>query len=354
MLVPAKSSAPVNVIITDETVARLYLHRLLDCFAARLIRIEPIVLKCGEDTKSLACYSTVAERCLEFGVRRTSTIYSFGGGVISNIAGFVAATLYRGLDLVHIPTTMLAQVDGAVDTKQAVNSKHGKNLVGAHYYPRAVVVDPSFLMSLSLDQLVDGLAEFVKHAIAADGQALTLLSGKLSLTDVAWLTAVVTRAIDLKVTIRKRFPETDYSEMSTQYGHCVAHALEHLTSHRLSHGRAISIGMCVSAELGRHLGVTADSVVQAHYELLTSLGLPVGIPEAVNVDELWRQMSYDKNNDGKNIRMGLVQSIGRIAPNAFGGFSHPITFEVFNEAYTSNVVATQAGRYRSDLGPYPY
>lgn len=299
-----------HVLVTDRTVASLYLPQLDACLQKLNIRVHPIIVGDGEQFKTLQTFTAVLKDCTSCSLDKESTVISFGGGVVKDLAGFLASTLFRGVNLVHIPTTLLAQVDAAVDWKQALNLSEGKNLIGSMYSPSEVWVNAAFLRSLNQRWIRDGLAESIKIALCRSPEFLDLLM-EASISNPAWLARVVDTSVSLKVETLRRDSEPD--EAVKQYGHAIGHAIEHLSSACLGHGESIAIGMCVSAELGMLAGLTDDSTVQKHYAVFGELGLPTKVPNDQSPRMIWEKVRFDKHFLRDSMYAAIVKSVGKMA-----------------------------------------
>ncbi|KAI4134784.1 MAG: hypothetical protein LQ347_001231 [Umbilicaria vellea] len=298
-----------HVLITDHAVASLYLLQLDACLQKLNIRVHPIIVGAGEEFKTLQTFTTILKDCASCGLDKESTVISFGGGVVKDLAGFLASTLFRGVNLVHIPTTLLAQVDAAVDWKQALNLSEGKNLIGSMYSPSEVWVNTAFLRSLNQRWIRDGLAESIKIALCRSSDFLDLLM-EASISNSAWLAQIVDTSVSLKVKTMRRDSEPD--EAVKQYGHAIGHAIEHLSSGRLGHGESIAIGMCVSAELGMLAGLTDDITVQKHYEVFGKLSLPTKVPNDQSHRMIWEKVRFDKHYLRESMYAPIVKSVGKM------------------------------------------
>jgi 3-dehydroquinate synthase len=250
----------------------------------------------GEDHKNMA---TVEQLCREFagwGLLRGDLVVAYGGGVVGDTAGFAAAVYARGVDVVQVPTTLLAMVDSAIGGKTGVNLPEGKNLVGAFHQPAAVFANPSVLASLPDREYRCGLGEVAKYALIDD---LTLDTAGL----LAREPGVLSETIAACVRIKARYVELDEFERTgaraiLNYGHTLAHALETATGHALMHGEAVAIGLVFAAQLAGALERIDQRAVGRHDEIVRGLGLPVEAPPGLHADELLPIMARDKKSTG--------------------------------------------------------
>lgn len=244
-----------------------------------LFTIDP-----GEDAK---CMETVEELCrgfTRFGLTRADVVVAVGGGVVTDTAGFAAAVYHRGVAVVHVATTLLAQVDAAIGGKTGVNLREGKNLVGAFWQPAAVLCDTEVLDTLDRREYLSGLGELAKYHFLTDED----------LRDLP-LDEKVARCVEIKA----RVVESDEREKTGRrailnYGHTLAHALETAGRYDLRHGEAVAIGLCFAARLARRLGRIDDGEVERHYKVVESYGLPTSVPPGHDPDDLLRVMARDK------------------------------------------------------------
>lgn len=309
---PESASSPVFV-FTDETVDRLYGDAFVGPLKAAGYAIHRIVMADGEESKTLTNYTYLAERVLAKGLDERSVLVSLGGGAVCNVAGLLAATLYRGVGLVHVPTTVMAQADAAISHKQGVNGARGKNLVGAYYAPRRIIVDVDVLATLDDRYIHDGLAEVLKHALAQDPDfILRLLDHRGSKRDPRFLEAVIRRNIELKCALMAVDPQEHHEGMALQYGHTAGHPIEHLSGYRLTHGESVAIGMMVAVRVARILGACDDRTVELHERLIAAYDLPTRVPDDIRTADILAGLRYNKRYLTEGTRMALVTAPGRL------------------------------------------
>jgi 3-dehydroquinate synthase len=310
------------LVISDETVAGLYLERLTRALDGAGIARQSIIVPPGEATKSFGAFGRLAEDALKRGVERGTVIVALGGGVVGDLAGFLAATLLRGLDFIQIPTTLLAQVDSSVGGKTGINSGAGKNLIGAFHQPRLVLADVGALATLDARELRAGYAETVKYGLIDDpafydwceANAAALLAGDLSARQHAVVTACRAKARIVAEDER----ETDKRAL-LNLGHTFGHALEAAAgySDSLLHGEAIAIGMVMAFDLSAALGLCPPEDAARVRRHLSAHGLPTGLDakifsgRAPATAALLDLMAADKKVKDGRIRFVLVRGIGR-------------------------------------------
>lgn len=265
----------------------------------------------GESSKGLNVAGNLLSAFARAGIQRGDLVAAVGGGVICDLAGFVASIYHRGIAAVHVPTTLLAQVDAAIGGKTAVNLPEGKNLVGTFHQPRAVVCDISMLHSLPDPEFVSGLAEVIKYGFIQDSGLLDLIerdAASVLARDETILEEVVTRSVAIKAAIVAADERELGPRSLLNYGHTIGHALEHARRGALRHGEAIALGMMAAAYCAFDLGFVDDTIVERHRSVLGRLGLPVSV--AVAYDELAPFLQRDKKaRDGA--RFVLLRAVGR-------------------------------------------
>lgn len=262
---------------------------------------------------------------------RSDAIVGFGGGAATDLAGFVAATWLRGVSLVQVPTTVLGAVDGAIGGKTGINTSEGKNLVGAFFAPRAVVVDLATLPSLPRNEVLAGFAEVVKYGFIAEPEILDIIEADVDrATDPD--TAQFRRLVELSASIKARVVGEDFTESGPRevlnYGHTLGHAVEHAERYKWRHGAAVSVGMMYAAELARLSGRLSDALVDRHRSILTSLTLPTQYP-AGRWDTLLATMQRDKKARGELLRFIVLDDIAR--PTVLAGPDQSLLFAAYQE-----------------------
>jgi 3-dehydroquinate synthase len=311
---PARRSKRAAV-VTDSRVAPLYLSRASASLREAGFAVAEIQIPEGEQHKNLAWLALTYDRLIEAHVERSSPIVALGGGVVGDLAGFAAATVLRGVPLIQVPTTLLAQVDAAIGGKTAINHSAGKNLIGAFYQPRLVLIDVDTLRSLARREYLAGLAEVVKYAVILDAELFARLEanvGGLLRQDPELLSEVIATCCRLKVMVVEEDEEEAEYRAILNFGHTIGHAVETLTEYRkFLHGEAISIGMVAAARLSRRRGLLAPLVEQRIVALLRAVGLPTAVPGDLGDDELAIAIEADKKAGGGTIRFVCIEEIGR-------------------------------------------
>jgi len=302
------------VLITDANVGRLYAPTVLGSltgagFSAQLIEIEP-----GESSKSLAVLQFVYDGLVAAELDRTSVVFALGGGVVGDLAGFAAATYLRGLPLVQIPTSTVAQVDSALGGKTAVNHGAAKNLIGAFYQPRLLAADVATLMSLPERQFREGLAEVIKYGAVMDASFIAWLEREMTAIlarDTARLMEMVRRSLRHKAFVVSRDEHEGGLRKILNFGHTFGHALEASSSYgNYFHGEAVAIGMVAAARLSvAYAGLTADEAARIG-RLLESARLPTELPAGLVTGQFVRALRLDKKRRGDAVEFVLLDRLG--------------------------------------------
>ncbi|MCY4538805.1 MAG: 3-dehydroquinate synthase [Chloroflexi bacterium] len=287
------------VIVSNETVAPLYAEQL----ASRLPNADIITVRDGESYKNLETVTEIYHKLLALGADRSTTLIALGGGVLGDMAGFVAATFMRGIRLIQAPTSLLAMVDSSVGGKVGVDMPQGKNLIGAFKQPEAVLVDTDVLESLPPLQWRCGMAEVIKHG---------LISRPALLDPAMWekenLVDLLRQAIAVKVEVVEEDPYEQGIRAHLNLGHTFGHAIEKVTRYSVPHGEAVAIGICRAARLSRNCGLIDESLVQRVVSTFERIGLPVDIE--LNPEDWYAAMSTDKKWQAGKSRFVLLRDLG--------------------------------------------
>lgn len=302
-----------KVVILHQPVMATIAEEMRTALAADGTDAHRIELPDAEAGKDLPVVAFIWEVLGRIGVGRKDAIVSLGGGAATDVAGFAAATWLRGVDIVHVPTTLLAMVDAAVGGKTGINTDAGKNLVGAFHQPAAVVVDLALLDTLPRNELVAGMAEVVKCGFIADPVILDLIEADpMAATDPAGevLPELIRRAIQVKADVVAADEKESALREILNYGHTLAHAIERRERYRWRHGAAVSVGLVFAAELARLAGRLDDDTVRRHRDVLTALGLPI-VYDADALPELMPIMAGDKKTRAGTLRFVVLDGPAR-------------------------------------------
>lgn len=300
-------------LVSDETVMALHGSTALASLTDAGYRPAGRAVPAAETSKSLATATDLYGWLADQRAERRDFVVALGGGVVGDLGGFVAATYLRGLPVVQVPTTLLAQVDSAIGGKTAVNLERGKNLVGAWHMPRAILIDPTVLRTLPRREIVAGWTETIKHALLMDADLLDRVEGsveRLLALDADVTADVLERSARLKVGVVAEDPREQGRRIILNYGHTIGHALEAATEYgRLLHGEAVAIGMAGAALIGARVGVTPPELLDRQSAILTRFGLPQRAPHAPR-ERVRAAMKLDKKVEAQAIRWVLLAGIG--------------------------------------------
>lgn len=310
---------PLRVgIVSDTSVAALYAKPLIDHLGAAGFAPELCVIPAGETSKNRKYLDAVHDWLAEHRFERGEAVIALGGGVIGDLAGFAAATYLRGLPLIQVPTSLLAQVDASIGGKVAIDHPRGKNLIGAFYHPRLVLADTATLLTLPPRQRIEGWGEVVKHGVALDAAYFEQLerdADALLAVQPSETTATIARSVAIKASVI----EGDERESEggrralLNFGHTLGHAIEVVTGYdRWLHGEAVSAGMVFAARLGWRMNITPRPVVDRLEALLQRFGLPTRL-DGLSASAMLRAALWDKKARGGRVRWVLLTALGESA-----------------------------------------
>jgi len=297
-----------SIIVTDENIAKHHLEKI-----KRAIGVEAraIIIPAGEEHKNLETVSRLWKAFLENGLDRKSTVIALGGGVISDMSGFAAATYMRGINWIGIPTTLLSMVDASLGGKTGIDLPEGKNLIGSFYPPKLVLADPSLLLTLPERELISGMAEVVKHGIISDPELFELCSRGMDWVK-ANLEEIVKRAMAVKIKVIEEDPYERAFRAALNLGHTVGHAVELTSKFDLRHGEAVAIGTVVEAKYAEQIGIAEKGLADKIAGTMSALGLPIQIPDEMPREKIIAAMRVDKKKTAKAIRFALPVKIGKV------------------------------------------
>ena len=310
---------PRTIVISDENVAPLYSDRVVESLARHGIDCDSIVLAPGEGSKSFASFEALLERLLAGRVERGLTLLALGGGVIGDLAGFAASVLLRGIDVIQLPTSLLAQIDSSVGGKTGINSRHGKNLIGSFHQPRLVVADTGTLDSLPPRELAAGYAEMVKYSLIDDLKFFVWLEengNRIMDGDATARQQAIAHCCRAKARIVSEDEQENGRRALLNLGHTFAHAFEAESGYgdALLHGEAVSIGMVLAFRLSHRLGLCGETDVENVSAHLAAHGLPTEAarlpPEVRRREALLQHMSRDKKIKDGRLHLILARGIG--------------------------------------------
>jgi 3-dehydroquinate synthase len=301
-------------IVTDSTVGPLYLQRVSAALDSAKFDPIPIQIAAGEASKSLAVLESIYDRLVEAGLERGGAIVALGGGVVGDLAGFAAATYLRGVPLIQVPTTLVAQVDSALGGKTGVNHRLAKNLIGAFYEPRMVLADVATLATLGDREFREGLAEVIKYGAIMDEPLIGELERSLeaiAARDPDRLEQIVERSLRHKAFVVERDEHESGLRRILNFGHTVGHALEAGFGYgRYLHGEAVAIGMVAAARLSETYAGLRAAETERLRALIAQAGLPIEMPPGWAGAEFSRALSLDKKRAGDRIEFVLLDRLG--------------------------------------------
>lgn len=300
------------LVVTNETVAPLYLDRVVAALSeGGEIRVETVVLPDGEEHKNVDVLMKVFDKALDARLDRQTTFVALGGGVIGDMTGFAAASYQRGVHFVQIPTTVMAMVDSSVGGKTGVNHPAGKNMIGAFYQPRCVLVDTDTLSTLPDREYASGMAEVVKYGLIRDADFFEWQERNVDAL-MARDGDVVVRAIERSCVNKAEVVALDEKEggvrATLNLGHTFGHAIETGIGYgEWLHGEAVSVGMVMAADMSERLGWTDESVARRTLDLLKKFNLPTDVPECMTVETFEKLMAVDKKAANGKLRLILLK-----------------------------------------------
>lgn len=302
-------------LVADEAVHRLYGPELEERLRSDGFAVASFLVPSGETSKSLGMAARLYDWMIDLGTERRDLVLALGGGVVGDLAGFAAATLLRGVRLVQLPTSLLAQVDSSVGGKVAVNHPRGKNLIGSFYPPSLVVADPGTLSSLPIRELSAALGEVVKMAAIMDAPFFEQLEAQgagLLRAEPEAMEEIVARTVRLKAQVVQADERESGLRAILNYGHTIGHGVEAASGYsRYRHGEAVAIGMVGAARIATELGMVDAAVGGRQETLLSGLDLPTRCPE-VALDRVWEAMLRDKKASQGRLAWVLPEGIGRV------------------------------------------
>src|SRR3989338_509213 len=325
------------VVITDRSVEKLFGEQIVSTLEAPGKPVELYSFSEGERNKNQKTVTTLQHELLNGRYGRDTLIFAVGGGIVGDVAGFVAATYMRGVPYVNVPTTLLAMVDSSIGGKVGIDTKYGKNTIGSFWLPRAVVADIQYLAKMPRGGIVNGLLESVKTFIAADRDALSLVE-KLNLDEPLKtpevLQEIIFRSVSFKVGVTERDTREGNERMVLNFGHTIGHAIELLSDYRLPHGFAVGYGILVEAKISELLGILTPADRAEVFGHLARLGItPRDFPR-YSPEKILDATLRDKKTRGGEPRYVLLESVGKVHQKD-GQFAHPVPDEVVKKALSA-------------------
>lgn len=304
------------VVITDSIVKSLYASSLEKSLVEAGLTVTVLEVPAGEEHKTLETAARLYDRLSEFRVERNTPILALGGGVIGDLAGFVAATYMRGVPFIQLPTTLLAMVDSSIGGKSAVDRGNLKNIIGAFYQPKMVIADINTLKTLPAEELSSGMAEAIKMAAIGSAGFFRYLEENIvraMALDAAVLEKIVLESAALKAKIVAKDEKESGLRIILNYGHTLGHAIEAASGYAIKHGQAVAIGMVQENLLAFKKGILSENVAVGIRDVLECAGLPVKMPEfnSAQKERVLELLKYDKKVVKDRVRFVLLKAIGR-------------------------------------------
>jgi len=324
------------VIITDDNLYALYALPLKTYLGSHGLNISVISIPSGEKFKSRETKYFIEDKLFELGCGRDTCIIALGGGVITDLAGFVAATYCRGIPVIYLPTTLLAMLDASIGGKTSVNTSFGKNMIGTFTQPKAVFIDVNTLSTLPDSEYLFAFVEAIKHALIYDSQFFDLLYSnveKIKKRDKSLLTEIIRKSCDIK----SKIVETDEKETGMRsllnFGHTIGHALELMSEYSMSHGQAVAMGSIVESYLSFKLGLLKNDDFQKIKNIFQDYGVLLPIDMDITADHLKKSMILDKKSKNKIPHFVLLNKIGE-AHLPKSGYTSSVSEETLDQAVT--------------------
>jgi len=321
------------VVVSDDQVMAAQGDYLKSILSAH--HISPLYLSItpGEMSKTREKKADLEDQLFEAGCGRDTLIFAFGGGVVLDLAGFLASTYCRGVPVIYSPTTLLAMVDAAIGGKTAVNTSYGKNLIGSFYQPMTVVMDLSTLTTLPDEEYISALSEVVKTAMIADADLFSYLESNIDAIlgrDMQAIHHLVKRCATIKSDIVAVDPLDQGLRAILNYGHTTAHAIETVTHHDISHGIAVAYGLQIETELAVKLGHLSEKTQTRLMNLLKQLNLPTSPIPNLSIDAILSAMQHDKKNRGDDLHVVMLSELG-VPLVVDGRYTHAIDRKILRE-----------------------
>ena len=332
----AREFAPAHkyAVITDTNVGPLYGRAAAESLG--IDQSDVLVIPAGESSKTRGTWGWATDELITRGFGRDSALIALGGGVVLDLAGFVAATYMRGLPIIHVPTTLLGMIDASIGGKTGVDTHSGKNLVGAFHQPGGVLIDPQLLETLPLSELRTGFAEALKHGVIASrsyfDSVVSAIPGVLygGATSGDSLTGIIVGSVEIKSGIVGRDEREGGLRKTLNFGHTVAHAVEVLSDYTLAHGEAVAIGMTLESKLAERAAIAVRGTAGEIRQAVLAAGLPVSLPDGMGAERILEAMRSDKKARAGSVQYALPRSIGEMAGSE-SGWTVPVDDAIVRE-----------------------
>ncbi len=304
------------VVVSNPVIFKHYGQTVVDALVAAGFAVTTCLLPAGERYKTLASVQKIYDVAIEQRLERSSTLLALGGGVIGDMTGFAASSWLRGINFIQVPTTLLAMVDASIGGKTGVNHPQGKNLIGAFYQPRLVMIDPEVLRTLPSREWRAGMAEVIKYGIIWDAELLQMLEqasqlDRLSQVSPNLLAEILRRSAQSKVDVVSQDEKEGGLRAILNYGHTIGHAIESLTGYKVvNHGEAVAIGMVAAGQLAVRLELWTAADAARQDAVIKKTGLPTMLPLGLKISEIVTALSLDKKVQSGQVRFVLPTKVG--------------------------------------------
>lgn len=314
-----KELANSVVIIADKHVSKLYSPDLIKFLASHGVKTHLLTFKARERKKSEKIVKTLLKKLFSLKLGKKTAIMALGGGITTDLAGFIASIYCRGISLINVPTSLLAMVDASIGGKNGINTPYGKNLIGTIYSPKRILIDPKFLKTLPLIDLKNGLVEMVKHALIADSSYLTFLEENVDnilKMNLEVITKAIKRSVEIKSSIVEEDPFETGKRKLLNFGHTLGHAIEKASRYKIPHGKAVALGILCASYLSYKMNYLDQASLDRIVRLIKQMGLKVSIKNLFT-EKLIKAMSFDKKASRNRPCFVLLEGIGH--PKDFSG-----------------------------------
>ena len=304
------------LLVSNPTIFKHYGGRAIASLEAAGFEVASCTLPPGERYKTLSSVQKIYDTALENRIERSSTMVALGGGVIGDMTGFAAATWLRGINVVQVPTSLLAMVDSAIGGKTGVNHPQGKNLIGAFHQPRLVLIDPEVLKTLPMREFRAGMAEVIKYGVIWDAELFAEMEASKRLDQLRYVKpelihSILTRSCQAKADVVGKDEKEAGLRAILNYGHTIGHAVESLTGYKVvNHGEAVAIGMVAAGQIAVELGMWQKEETERQDALIQKAGLPTKLPDGVDIEAIIESLQLDKKVKAGKVRFILPTQIG--------------------------------------------
>ena len=304
------------LLVSNPTIFKHYGERAIASLEAAGFEVASCTLPPGERYKTLSSVQKIYDTALENRIERSSTMVALGGGVIGDMTGFAAATWLRGINVVQVPTSLLAMVDSAIGGKTGVNHPQGKNLIGAFHQPRLVLIDPEVLKTLPMREFRAGMAEVIKYGVIWDAELFAEMEASKRLDQLRYvkpelIASILTRSCQAKADVVGKDEKEAGLRAILNYGHTIGHAVESLTGYKVvNHGEAVAIGMVAAGQIAVELGMWQKEETERQDALIQKAGLPTKLPDGVDIEAIIESLQLDKKVKAGKVRFILPTQIG--------------------------------------------